>query len=547
MSDHVPVLVVGGSLTGLSAGLFLADHGVACVVVERHADTAIHPRARGITARSMELFRGVGLEPALRAAGQQDIGVFVRATALADADYRTMTMPQMAVPPDVTPSQLCACDQDRMEPLLLARARELGADVRFATEVTDVDPGPDRVGVRLRDLGSGEVRNLTCDYLLAADGIHSPIRERLGIPRQGPGSLKHQVSILFRADLGPALRGRRIFACFLETIGGVLVRRDSRLWQCGVPFHPEKGESADDFTPEHCRRMLRTLTGLPDLEPDVVDVRSWEIAALVADRYREGRVFLAGDAAHVTTPRGGLNGNTGIQDVHNLAWKLGLVLTGRAGDGLLDTYEAERRPQARLALEYSLERMRGEPWAQSYTTLTLGHRYHSGAVLEPPGATSGADAPLLEDPTAPTGAPGTRAPHLTVRRDGGDLSLLDLFGHGFTLLTGLAGDEWRAAAAGAAEALGLDVAAYLVGPAGSGADLVTADAALDERYGLAAGEAVLVRPDGFVAWRSDEWARPGEQGAAGGREAALEDALRTVCDRPATGAGERRSAFIRQH
>ncbi|WP_314177985.1 FAD-dependent monooxygenase [Streptomyces winkii] len=496
MEERTAVLVVGGSLVGLSTAVFLAQQGVPCAVVERHPGTSIHPRARGITARSMELFRQVGLEDAVRAHGQDDIGVFVRARTLADDDHKAVVMPQTRTPDHVSPTTLYACDQDRLEPLLLKRARELGADVRFGTELVDFAQSLDGVTAEIRDRDSGAQHTVHADYLIAADGGRSAVRERLGITRSGPGSLQHQVSILFRADLSRALRGRELFACFLETMSGVLVRRDSGLWQMGVPYKPEQGESAADFTEEHCREVVRTGTGLPDLDVTIDSVMSWEIAALVADRFRDGRIFLAGDSAHVSSPRGGLGGNGGIQDAHNLAWKLAAVLAGHGHERLLDTYETERRPIAFLNMEYALGRMHGEPWTQDYNTVSLGYRYHSpGFVEEDPG-----DKERVEDPTTPSGRPGTRAAHLPLpTAEAG--STLDLFGREFVLLTGAAGGDWQAEGERAAAARGVPLTVHRVA-----AGDFPADAAVMERwralYGVTAEGAVLVRPDGYIVWRA---------------------------------------------
>ncbi len=148
--------------------------------------------------------------------------------------------------------------------------------------------------------------------------------------------------MLFQADLSRALRGRVFLSCIINKLGSAhLVRRRLGVWQLGVTYHPEQGKGPDDFAPQRCLDLLRTATGQPDLEAELMSTFSWEVAALIADKYRHDRVFLAGDAAHVWPPYGGLNGNTGIQDVHNLAWKLAEVLDGTAGPALLDTYEGE--------------------------------------------------------------------------------------------------------------------------------------------------------------------------------------------------------------
>jgi 2-polyprenyl-6-methoxyphenol hydroxylase-like FAD-dependent oxidoreductase len=549
MKERTSVLTVGGSLCGLAAAVFLAEQGVRNIVIERHPGTAIHPRARGLTARTMELFRSAGMAERVHEVGQEDLGVFVNACTLADEELRTVVTPPLKTSEEIGPIGMYACDQDRLEPVLLEHARKLGADVRFSTEMVDYQQDADGVTVHVRDCASGAASVVRADYLIAADGTHSSIRRSLGIERQGPGTLENVISILFHSDLSAALRGRTVFAAFLTSVHGVLVRRDSQVWQLGVQYYPEKGESLEDFTEQHCVEVIRRATGLPDVAVQLAAApAAWEIAALVADRFQDGRIFLVGDSAHVASPRGGLGGNTGIQDGHNLAWKLSAVLNGLAGPGLLDTYEAERRPVAKLNVGYSVARLRGELFAQDYVTVTLGYRYYSSAVLPDgtesthPGADSvpggvmangatPANAPasagaapaaptagaalagteeaskLLEDPRTPTGQPGTRAPHATLLREGTEISTLDLFGRGFVVFAGAGGERWRDAVAAVAEASGIPATTYLIGVGG---DLEDTRGHWAARYGVVDG-AVIVRPDGFIGWRSAHAADPEQQ------------------------------------
>ncbi|MQA84569.1 MAG: hypothetical protein GEV03_08095 [Streptosporangiales bacterium] len=489
MESQLPVLVVGGSLVGLTAAVLLADQGVRCVVVERHPGTSIHPRFRGITVRSMEIYRGVGLEQRIREVGDVDeqLGVIAKANTLADEELEMVAMPQEGAATGVSPTELLAADQDQLDPVLLDRARELGADVRFNTQLVDFEADEQGVTAVLHDRATGTEHAVRASYLLAADGARSSIRERLGIVRRGPGVFDHRMSMVFRADLSRAVRGRVFFSCAIEKLGGAhLVRRRAGVWQLGVVYHPEQGEGPEDFPPQRCLDLLRTATGLPDLDAELVSVLPWELAALIAERYQCGRVFLVGDAAHVWPPYGGLNGNTGIQDVHNLAWKLAAVLNGTAWRDLLDTYEVERKPVAELTMEWALRRMMQEraPTAaiqspHDYSTIALGYRYHSAVIIGDKAA-----APT-ENPRHPSGEPGTRAAHLTITDGAERLSTLDLFGHGPVLLTGAGGDGW----ARAAQHLG--VAVHRIG-----------DERLAEAYGIGEDGASLIRPDGFVAWRS---------------------------------------------
>jgi putative polyketide hydroxylase len=342
------VLVIGGSLVGLTTAALLADHGVRCLVVERHRGMSIHPRFRGITTRTMEIYRGLDLEDAIRKQGdvEHELGIVGQAHTLADEDLVIAGAPEEEATTGISPTDIVAFDQDQLEPLLLDRARELGATVRFGTELVEFTQDGMGVTAVLRDRDTGADETMRCAYLVAADGAHSPVRKKLGIPATGPGVLGQRMSMVFRTDLTRALRGRVFFSCLIRALGGAtLVRRRAGVWQLAVPYDPT-AEGVADFPPERCVDLLRTATADPGLSAEVLSVLPWEVAAWIADRYEDGRVFLTGDSAHVWPPYGGLNGNTGIQDGHNLAWKLAAVLDGRAAPGLLDTYTSERRPRS---------------------------------------------------------------------------------------------------------------------------------------------------------------------------------------------------------
>ena len=221
----------------------------------------------------------------------------------------------------------------------------------------------------------------------------------------------------------------------------------------------------------------------------------------MAETYQAGRIFLAGDAAHLMPPNGGFGGNTGIHDAHNLAWKLALALQGHAGDGLLATYDAERRPVGRFTVEQAYTRYvkrtapylgeeTAEPLAPDFD-VELGYLYRSGAVVG-----AGADGAAHEDPRQTHARPGSRLPHVWVTQDGTTRSSLDLAGSGFAVLTGADGRAWREAVdAVATEHPGLAVTLHVVDDPGAGFAPACA---------MAGSGAVLVRPDGFVAWKATE-------------------------------------------
>ncbi|MFD2078086.1 2-polyprenyl-6-methoxyphenol hydroxylase [Actinopolymorpha cephalotaxi] len=527
------VLVVGGSLTGLSTAVFLAWHGVPVVVAERHPDLLMHPRLRGLSPRTVELYRQVGMEEAILAASYARAEAFewipVRAETLADEEYSPVEGEGDPSPEAASPCGQGPIDQDQLELLLRARARELGADVRFATEVTEFGQDADGVTATLRDLTSGAVTVLRADYLVGADGWISPVRTALGIEVDGPGALFHTITAIVEADLTPATRGREVTIAYLQQPQPftILMAHDDlgQRWVFGTGYSPEH-EGPEDFTDERVVAMVRAAAGLPDVKVTLLPqipgterrVFGFGIGAQLARRYGSGRVFLVGDAAHLMPPTGGLNGNTGVQDAHNLAWKLAAVLHGQAGPALLDTYHDERHPTGHLTTGQAYARFgnRMGPDADvemlEYSAVAMGYQYRSAAVV---GAGEGA-SPLPPDALA--GQPGTRAPHVVAGRGGAEISTLDLYGREFVLLAGPAGQAWTDAAEAVQAELGVRVTAYRFG-----ADLTAAGG--PERHGIGADGAVLVRPDGVVAWRSV--AAP----ADGDGRAELDQMLRAVLAR----------------
>jgi putative polyketide hydroxylase len=509
--EETPVLVVGGAVTGLSSAVFMGAHGVPCVVVERHPDLLIHPRLRGISPRTVELFRQVGLEPAIQAASYASAEKFawvpVRAETLADEEYAGIEEEEGDTSDSASPSAFGPIDQDKLEILLRDRARELGADVRFATELVSFEQDGTGVAAVLRDRRTGTERTLRADYLIAADGANSPIRRRLGIDVDGPGILYHTITAMVEADLTPALRGRRVDIAYLQRPQPytILMAHDAagQHWVFATGYDPER-ESIEDYTDERVAGMVRAAAGLPGVEvrlrPQIpgtdLKVLGFGIGAQVARRYSAGRVFLAGDAARINPPTGGLGGSTGIQDAHNLGWKLAAVLHGQASPALLDTYHDERHPTGLLTMQQAFarfgSRMGGgaEVPLIDYGAVAMGYQYRSSAVL---GASEDI-SPL--PPEELTGQPGTRAPHVAVTLGGREISTIDLYGQHFVLLAGTGGAAWLSAAERVAQRLDVPVDAYRFGVELAGAGSSAA-------HGIATDGALLVRPDGFVAWRAE--------------------------------------------
>ncbi|MFK4598801.1 FAD-dependent oxidoreductase [Streptomyces pristinaespiralis] len=520
---RVPVLIVGGSLVGLSASLFLGRLGVGHMLVEKHPGTSIHPRGRGNNLRTMEVFRSAGVTERIVAAASvlADNHGILQTPELADADAGEWLVRQIdekgGAPGRLSPAAWCVCSQNDLEPVLLEAAVELGGDVRFSTELVSFEQDDDGVTAVVRDRVTGRDSTVRADYLIAADGPRSPVRERLGIGQSGPGDLFHNVSVSFRSRaLADVVGDRRFVVCYLtgpEAEGALLPVDNKELWVFHAPWQYDRGESLEDFTDERCADLIRAATGAPGLDVEITGKAPWHAAERVAEHYGRGRVFLAGDSAHEMSPTGAFGSNTGIQDAHNLAWKLAAVLEGSAGPDLLRTYEEERLPVAvatsarasARSVEHSHPGYTPAPAAVAggprggLLPVVLGYRYPRGAVL-------GADPelPPVPDRMDLSGAPGTRAPHMWLHRPGehNRLSTLDLYEKSFVLLAGTGGKDWLTAARLVADRLSVGLDAYRIGE-GVEADLV-AEAGADwaQTHGTTPEGAVLVRPDGFVAWRA---------------------------------------------
>jgi 2-polyprenyl-6-methoxyphenol hydroxylase-like FAD-dependent oxidoreductase len=495
--EEVSVLIVGGSLVGLTTAMLLGHRGVPSLSVERHAGTAIHPRAGHFQLRTMEVFRQLGLEDRVRAKSLEmysPTGGIVAVESLAGRELATYVEELNEGVEGFSPTRRVFINQDVLEPLLRERALELGATVRNRTEAVALEQDDDGVTVTLRDLDSGDEREVRTRYVVAADGNRSPMRGRLGIGMRGYGQLSRSITIYFRADCAELLRDRNqgVFYVHNPQLRGFF--RLDRTGGNGFLVINTVGEdvtqdSAIDvqsgLTEERALEFLRTAIGT-DMPMEIVHVANWRAEANWAERLRDGRVFLAGDAAHVVPPNGGFGGNTGVQDALNLAWKLAAVIKGDAGPALLDSYEAERLPLSRLTVQQAYTR---------YATRVVPERGTEG--VEPPipdieleiGLVTRSEAILSEDgddgvlhlpPSALDGRPGTRAPHvmLTCGR-----STLDLFGSQFVVLrpAGDAVDDWA--------------------PPGVTSHVIDAEP-FAEAYGLSASGATLVRPDGVVAWRA---------------------------------------------
>jgi putative polyketide hydroxylase len=510
----IPVLISGGGPVGLAASLFLSQHGVRSLLVERHPGTALTPKARGINARTMEVFRQCGIDTAVREAGLAEggTGLIVWTETLAGKEIERR-VPGRATAKNMaaTPVKNCLCAQDDLEPVIRRYAEAAGPGIlRFNTELTSFSQKPGGVTGTLTDRTTGDETPFTARYLIAAEGAQSRVRRALGVKMMGEEKVYDSVNILFEADLTQWVAHRPAALYFVEqedlratflTING----RDR--WGFLIHGPKQYGWKPQDFTPEFCAELIGKAVGQP-IEVKVLSVSPWEASAIVSDRYRVGDVFLAGDAAHEMPPTGGFGLNTGVQDVHNLVWKIAAVFRGNADASLLDSYHDERQPLGQIITRNSLANAlsMGRTARQSNVLprreflneqgLIFGACYQSMAVVPDGTAPAAVDDPVTE--YVPSARPGSRAPHVWLRRGAEQISTIDLFGPRFVLLAGSGGDAWRRAAQGIA----LSWPPLVAHTVGEGGDLIDPDGNWHEAYGVEADGAVLVRPDGHVAWRS---------------------------------------------
>jgi 2-polyprenyl-6-methoxyphenol hydroxylase-like FAD-dependent oxidoreductase len=506
--DEVPVLFAGGGLVGLSTAMFLAQHGISSVAIERLRGGSPVPRAAFFHMRTLEMFRSAGIEEQVREQSLKEFepeGAIVLMDTLAGRVLAGLIPSLNEGVEALSPCRRLFVTQPGLEPILRARAEQAGASVIEGTEVVGLAQDADGVTATIRDVATGEERRLRAKYLIGTDGAHSKVRELLGIEFDGRGVFSNAITIYFHAPLAQHVVGKALSVIYVknaELSGFFRMDRDGNsgflvVNTVGDTSRPEAASPANDVRPERLVELVRLGAGVPDLPVTIDGVARWRATSDVARRFQDGRVFLAGDAAHLMPPNGGYGGNTGIHDGHNLAWKLAMVLKGVAGPGLLSTYETERRPVGKFTVEQAYTRYvtRSATYlgAKDYQPLAndfnieLGYIYRSPAIIAEDDVERGS-----EDPRESQGRPGSRAPHLWIDKNGRRISTLDLFGRGFVLLTSLDGGRWAAASRAAAREIeGLDFDAHVI----PSDECVTT-------YGIGESGAVLVRPDGFVAWRA---------------------------------------------
>jgi putative polyketide hydroxylase len=505
------VLIVGGSIVGLSAATFLAARGVRAIVVERRQHASRRLRAKLFYPRTMEAYRSVDRELERRIfasepkSGPKSLVAIVE--SLAGAEVKRWSVPAAADVSELSPTRSAFLKQRDLEGVMRTFAVELGADVRFGFECVTFEQQTDFVVATIRETSSGVEQRVEACYVIAADGNRSFIRERLGIRCVGLGDLSYSHDIGFRADVRAAVADRPLAFVFVRQpdLSAYVAWEDSLdAGTVSVSFDPATTDVRERFSDANCLDIASRALGLPKEAIAIVGHREWPMSSWVAERYGDGRVFLAGDSAHVTPPVGGFGANTGIQDAHNLCAKLAQVLRREASPTLLRSYDAERQPIGRMTIDQATLRLAGRPDIRvaidaapllPELAVTLGYRYRSEAIA----SKTPADAPVAVEPSELCGAPGTRAPHIVLQKsdDGTTLSSLDLFGRRVVLLTGSAGGAWRTAMPSVAAVLDVNVDVYQIGY-----NLLDVSGRFNTLYGIENDGAVLVRHDGFVAWRA---------------------------------------------
>ena len=495
------VLIVGGGPVGLSAALFLKHHQVPFILVERAEQDSILPRARGWHVRSLELFRQVGLEDAVQAAAKAawEQGVFGgarRGRTMLDSEALDIPSKRKMVELEPSPSSFCGCPQTLLEPVLRRPLQESGADLRYGYEVTGLSQDEEGVTVDVRDTKGNKV-TILAKYVVGADGGGSFVRSKLGIETSRTPAETHYANLFFRADLTEAVRGKTFSQCAVannQVRGLFLSKNNTTEWSFHLEYDPATSDPMEAPDAELIE-AIRAAIGSEDIPVEILAKTKWNTSVRVADSFQLGRVFLAGDAAHTMPPWGGFNGNTGIADAHNLAWKIAAVLNEQTDINLLDSYTRERRPvavrnghQALLRTDFDARfEIETEANRELFTglqnsgTLLMRYRYSEDADLS---SSNQGTVELL------SGQPGTRFPHAWIEHQGKRISTLDLFGSGYVLLQGPSSDVRHQ------PMQDTTVPSYKVG---SDFRFSEGEVTWSTLTGLADNEALLIRPDGFVS------------------------------------------------
>jgi 2-polyprenyl-6-methoxyphenol hydroxylase-like FAD-dependent oxidoreductase len=517
------VLIVGGGPIGLALAGDLGWRGVNCTLLEKGDGTVGQPKMDMVGIRSMEFCRRWGIVDWVQAAGYnrdypQDCAWVTNLNGY-EFGRELFPSPRDEKPPVHSPQKRERCPQNFFDPVLQRFARSSPTvSLQFNTELVSFEDKGDHVEALVRDVRTGEARTMRASYLVGCDGGASKVRQTLGIEMVGEAVLTYTTNIIFRCDglekLHDKKPGYRFIFIGPEGTWATLVAINGRdQWRFSLVGDTEKRT----LTEEEARAAIVRAVGKP-FDFEILSMLPWVRRQLVARQYRKGRVFIAGDAAHLTSPTGGFGMNTGLLDAINLSWKLAGVLQGWGGGHLLDSYEIEQLPVAVRNVGEATENLRrmlspriltpdprvfnGEgpeaeaarrEYGERYTEMMrrewfsigvhLGYVYEGSPVVVPDGTPR---PPLQTSSYTPTSRPGSRAPHAWI---GEGKSTLDLFGKGYVMLRFGANPP--------------SVEALRQAAANVGMPFEVADIADEAAAKLYERRLVLVRPDGQVAWRGD--------------------------------------------
>ncbi|KAM0541726.1 hypothetical protein ACHAPJ_013131 [Fusarium lateritium] len=514
--EEWPVIIIGSSMVGKTLGLLLGYHGIRSLSFDRHSRAGAHPRAAGINFRTSEILRQLGLEGlTLEQSGKEydlNAGMLIVEKLVGGKVIKHLQEHDPDHVKSFTPSNWVWISQRMFEPILGANAERFNSEQRHGHEVLLYEENDDHVLVVVRELRTGEIKKYRTSYVVACDGNRSPTRQKEGISWEGPGVLRNSLGVSFKSDLSPFIGKRMvhgvIYVANKDIGGGFRLEDEGRQGIIMVNnVGPKTSFEPGSITVDNAKDYFYQLSGLsPDqTTPEILSMNYWTMAAYTAGRFESkgGRVFLAGDSAHTMPPTGGLGGNTGIADAHNLAWKLAYVLSGKASHSLLTSYNIERQPIDEFTVEQAYNRFQNrivlqQPPAPEAPdkSVELGYRYPQGGAFVPE-ENYPTPKEVYDDPSFPTAIPGSRFPHSYIEDvvSGKTISTIDLIKTNFVLITVTSESPWIAAAT--KTPVELDV--YALDATSSPYRDAVGDVA--KRCRLKPEEAILVRPDGFIAWR----------------------------------------------
>ncbi len=547
--DITSVLIVGAGPVGMSAALLLANHGVKSIVIEKHNSITHHPKASSFNTRTMEILRSLGIEQGIYDSTGSVGGVsfYTSLTKYRLGGFTFNSFPDyMENWLASTPAPGTVSSQIELEKWLKLKIDESDLiDFRYNSEKISLSEGGGFTTARIRDLESSETYLIEAQYTLACDGAGSPTRKELSRELIGAGSFGHQINVYIEADIESLTSDcqQALYWVSNADVSGVFIGLggDWRKWCFNFSYFPEQGESAAQFTEERCLEKIYQALGTDKLTVKIISVGDWLLCGKVIDEYRQGRVFFGGDAAHLNIPTGGFGFNTGMQEIHNLAWKLAYVIKGIAPDELLDSYHYERRPVAVFNVETSRENARKiqqtgislgpiledekivesdddsgqrlrEKRSQAiidqqrhfmFLGQDIGFGYWESTIISPDGSLHYVEEHEVIDSVftyVANAKPGARAPHCWVMPQGSTCSpksLLDYYNHKFTFLVFGNSDEWLGEIGKLNQSIPYRV--FTIGSAEC--DLFDIEGVASQYYGVKDSGFVLVRPDGHVACR----------------------------------------------